>query len=107
MDATSALNLTFPSVTRWVTVTNLAANADLKLGFTANGVAGTNYVVVPANSILGPLELKVTQLHLTGGAAGSSSVAAGLTYISAGEINNPQMSPSGSNWSGSAAAVVG
>ena len=110
IDATSATSVSFPSVSRWVYVENSGSGADLRVGFSSNGIVndGTNYVVVRPNNSLGPLEWKVTQLHLSGGTQGGVSVAAGLTFISNITIDNPQLSsgsaPTGAflNWSGSA-----
>tara|TARA_R110002020_G_scaffold82416_2_gene204044 strand:+ start:2669 stop:2893 length:225 start_codon:yes stop_codon:yes gene_type:complete len=67
---------------------------------------GTNYLDVGIGTH-GPFEVKLTQLHLSGGAASATSVMAGLTFINNNMINNPALS-SGSagaqyyNWSGSA-----
>ena len=105
LDATTPVQIDFPSVTRWVQITN-TDNAAVKVGFSLNGVNGTNYFDVPQGTT-GPMELKVTQLFLSGGGADATSVAAGLTFISNAMIDNPSVS-SGSatatyyNWSGSA-----
>ena len=95
----------FPSVTSWVVVTNKGP-FDCKVGFSAFGVAGTNYLTIPSGSTSPRLEVKVTELHLGGGAT-DVDVMAGLTYITNEQINNFSISPSGSNWSGSATATVG
>ena len=103
--ATSTVQISFPSVTSWVTITN-NDNAGCRVGFSANGVEGNNYITVPGNS--GPctrLELKVTELYLSGSPL--VDVCAGLTGIEAISINNGAVSPAGSNWSGSLGALVG
>jgi len=91
----------FPQITRWVQVNN-SGSADLRVGFSAFGLTGTNYLLVKADTELGPLELKLTELHLTGGVSGGTSVIAGCTFIATESINNLSVSPNGSNWSGSA-----
>tara|TARA_Y100000310_G_scaffold345722_1_gene468821 strand:+ start:6624 stop:6794 length:171 start_codon:yes stop_codon:yes gene_type:complete len=52
------------------------------------------------------LELKLTAVHLAGTAT-DVDILAGLTYIASEQIDNPSVSPSGSNWSGSLGALVG
>jgi hypothetical protein len=109
----------FPNVTSWVMVIN-HDSADCRVGFSENGVNGVgvsgggsknNYIVLgqkPANvgpTVLGPLDLKVSQLWLSGST--NVDVIAGLTYIDSSDINNISVSPSGVNWSGSAGAQVG
>ena len=108
----------FPNVTSWVMVVNHAA-ADCRVGFSENAVNGggvtgggskRNYFVLEAavnnvSTTIGPLDLKVTQLWLSGST--DVDVIAGLTYIDASDINNPNVSPQGVNWSGSAGAQVG
>ena len=106
LDATSAngLTLTFPMVTNWVTVTN-NSGARLKMGFSHFGVmSASNWMDVPSGSTVGPLDLKLTGLFLSGGTAGQTSVIAGLTFINADSIDNANVSPGTPyvNWSGSA-----
>ena len=100
INAATATSVSFPFVTNWVVVKNNSAT-ELKVGFSANGIAGSNYMTVTSGSVLGPLELKVTALHLEGSAA--VDVLAGLTFISTDSINNIANSPSSPyiNWSGS------
>ena len=96
----------FPKVTRWVVIANDGSD-DLRVGFSSNGVSGSSpaiayenyFLTVPANTITAPLELKLTELWLSG--SKSVSVMAGLTFIDLSSINNASISPSGSNWSGS------
>ena len=95
----------FPSVTKWVVVQNndTTHTNTLKVGFSAAGVDGSE----PANRFLsvGPvtgsvrLDLKLSQVWLSG--SSDVDVVAGLTSIPITEINNPGLSPDGSNWSGS------
>jgi hypothetical protein len=105
IDATSTHKISFPSVTSWIVVSNVASSVDCKIGFSSLGVTGTNYLLLDGGQISEPLRVKVTEIYLSGGSP--VSVMAGLTGIAPNSINNLAVSPSGSNWSGSAAALVG
>ena len=110
-DAMAIAQLDFPTVTSFVVISNMdSANNNLRVGFSSGGVAGlgaagnnNNYLELLPTSGSGPLhlELKLTQLFLSG--SDNCSVIAGLTGIESGSINtNPNNSPNGPNWSGSA-----
>ncbi len=105
-DNTDIVQVNFPYVTSWVCVTNRdSAGTDLKVGFSRNGVLGTEnnyYFSIPTGSAGQTLDLKLTQLFLSG--SDNCSVVAGLTSIGAGNINNPHVSLTSpyQNWSGSA-----
>lgn len=99
------LRIEFPYVTQWISVTNTNSK-HVRLGFSENGVrnGGYNYVLIHEDNH--PAEhtyyLKLTELYLlsdTGQSVSNFSVIAGLTNIPVERINN--ISPSGSNWSGS------
>lgn len=100
-----ALKITFPSVTRWIYVINHdnGSGAHVKMGFSENGLEGDNWFRIgpqAGNEITQftqRLELKVTEIYFTG--SSDFDLVAGLTGISVDRINN--ISPSGSNWSGS------
>ena len=100
--------LSFPRVTRWVVVSNTDATAanTVKIGFSSNGVGGSNYYLLSGSQTTPRLEVKVTELYLNG-ASTNVSVMAGLTSIETTNINNLSISPSGSNWSGSLNSNVG
>lgn len=97
----------FPTVTRWVQVYNAHASAHLYVGFSAQGVAGTNHIIVEAGNDSGRLEVKCTSLYLSGAIGASASVCAGLTGIPVERINTLSGSTfgrdtiKGANWSGS------
>ncbi|MAF42908.1 MAG: hypothetical protein CMI54_01890 [Parcubacteria group bacterium] len=91
VDASSAVTVSFPYVTKWVQVTNKTVTP-LKVGFSALGIAGTaqvgpakSYFTVDASSSAGGygvseiFEMKVSQLFLLGG--DGVDVVAGLTNI--------------------------
>jgi len=105
INASSVVKVSFPSVTSWIVVSNVASGDDCKIGFSSNGVSGTNYLLVEGGLTTEPLKVKVTELYLLGG--NPVSVMAGLTGIANNTINNGDVSPDGTNWSGSANAVVG
>ena len=99
------LKIEFPYVTQWVSVANVD-NKHVRLGFSENGLksGGSNYVLIHEET--GPTfnmySLKLSEVYLlsdTGQAATNFSLIAGLTNIPVARINN--ISPSGSNWSGS------
>ena len=98
IDATSGASLTFPYVTRWITITN-SGSVDLLYGYSENGAAGSNVGIVLPNSTTPRLEVKVTELYMQGGTGGGVYVAAGLTNLPTDRVDN--IAPSGSNWSGS------
>jgi len=88
----------FPSVTRWIIVTNHDTAQDVKVAFSPNGVAKGNYFTVShdqgdyTNTQTQRMELKVSRLYLEGASA-NVDVIAGLTGISTGSIPG--------HWSGS------
>ena len=84
-------SFSFPNVTKFVTITNGATSGNVKVGFSANGIAGNNYMLVPPGEAV-TLEVKVVEIFVSG--SGAASIAAGLTNIPAGSLHG--------NWSGSA-----
>jgi hypothetical protein len=92
--------VTFPYVTRWIQIANSGSSV-LNYSFSANGPTTTpgNLGIVFPNSITERMEVKVTELYLTGGVADGTFIVAGLTNLPTVRIDN--ISPSGSNWSGS------
>ncbi len=97
----SAVEISFPHVTRWVEIINNDVTASCKVGFSANGIAAKQYFTVgeapaanqPNNS--GRLELKVSKLFLTGST--NIDIVAGLTTIPASRTTTNF----GPSWSGS------
>ena len=101
INATQATSVSFPECTRWVQIVNNTSN-DLKVGFSNFGVEGSNYFTVAGDGKSDRLELKLTELHLSG--SSNVDVVAGLTFIDASSIDNAGVSPETPfiNWSGSA-----
>jgi len=92
----SVIKVEFPSVTRWVQVSNPSTHP-LRVGFSENGIGANNYFIVEGGTAGPLLELKLTEIYLradTVNDADPISVTAGLTPISTDSIIN--------NWSGSA-----
>jgi len=103
INATSATKIEFPYVTKWVKIFNHTGGAHCRVGFSQAGVEGENYLRLSpeagneSSQNSGVLELKVTELWLSG--SGDVDIIAGLTNIPVERVTN--VSPSGSNWSGS------
>jgi hypothetical protein len=95
----------FPAVTRWFVVSNLDPINECRVAFSQNGVLGTEYFRVQPSGSSERFEMRVTQVFLSG--SNSVDVMAGLTSIDVTAINNANLSPSGSNWSGSVGVQVG
>ena len=94
----SQAKIKFPSVTKFITIVNADSAEDgVTVSFSPNGVANTAAFPVFGTPVT--LDVKVTEIYLTG--SDEVSVIAGLTYVSTDQIDNPAISPSGSNWSGS------
>lgn len=92
------VTIEFPSVTRWVIVTNHDTTNDVNVAFSENGFSTNNFFTVSsdtndrANMMTQRMELKVTKLFLSGTST-QVDVIAGLTGIDPGLVAN--------NWSGS------
>ena len=103
LDASTMTRIKFPSVTSWVTVGNFG-NDFLVFGFSEEGTDFDRGFGLVSGSTSPVYDLKVTEIWLSG--SDTVTVMAGLTSIENGAIDNVTLSPSGSNWSGSAAAHV-
>jgi hypothetical protein len=94
----SALEVTFPTVTRWLYITNHDTSNPLSCSFSANGLTNSdkNFWRVAAaqgeRSIKDSLEVKVTAMYFSG--SSNFDIVAGLTSISVSEL--------ATNWTGSA-----
>lgn len=101
ISATTAKKIEFPYVTRWVQVYN-HGSSDVKVGFSKTGVEGDNYfrIAAPAagdSPSSARLELKVSELWLSGSSNNGIDVVAGLTTIIPGRTSTDH----GTSWSGS------
>jgi len=104
--APDSQKITFPSVTKQITVINSGATTKkVRVAFSVNGLRdNSNYILVhPAIDGVGSitLDVKATELYLMSNdsATPTVSVYASLTGIPVERINN--ISPGGSNWAGS------
>jgi len=94
--STSAAVLSFPDVTRWVTVRNTHASVGMQIAFSEAGLSGTEYFLLGAASEIS-MEVKISQLWIKGAGTGTVSVVAGLTNINAAGVATDD----GPSWSGS------
>lgn len=84
---TTPTRVDFPYVTNHFHVRNLGANP-VFIGFTANGVAGTNRYTIPSGANLQETRIRVKSLYLLGsGGATTVDILAGLTFV------EPQLFP--------------
>lgn len=101
INASTAVKVEFPYVTRWIYVVNHTAT-HCRVGFSQAGIEGTNYFRLSgetgneATQSTQRLELKVSEIWLSG--SNSVDVVAGLTSIPASRTTTD----SGPSWSGSA-----
>lgn len=98
--------VTFPEVTQRIVVSNVNTASPLRVGFSSNGVKGTNYFIIPAatsttNYPSQEFRVKVSEIFILSNTTTptSASVFAELTNIDTKllEVSGPD----GSNWSGS------
>ena len=101
--------VSFPDTTQRVFVSNVNTASPLRVGFSSNGVKGTNYFIIPAasSSTVGfptqEFRVKVSSIYLLSHTATptSASVFAELTNISTSHLQNSGLNGSGVNWTGS------
>jgi len=87
---TSAVEIRFPYVTRWVSVGCSTSTQTVSFGFSQLGTSGTvtkNFFTVPNGVVAGPFEVKCTSLWIKGSDTSVAfSVAAGLTNVKDGDF---------------------
>jgi hypothetical protein len=90
--------LSFPEVTRWVTVRNRDSSIGVLIAFSQAGLAGTEHFALAAGTEIS-MEVKISQLWVVAASGTPSiSVVAGLTNIGPGSCSGVD----GPSWSGSA-----
>lgn len=104
----AGMAVNFPYVTRWVEVYNHDQTNPLFVGFSSHGInqdIGNNYFIElpPATAEIpiistGKMELKLTQVWLSGSGIGTCGVVAGMTNLPVARLDDPN----GLNWTGSA-----
>jgi hypothetical protein len=90
------VKISFPTVTKFIIVKNVnASNKKVRVGFSSNGVVGTNYFLLSQNESF-TADVKVSSIFIVGNGADTVdvSIVAGLTGIDSLQLPN--------NWSGSA-----
>ena len=89
-----AVSVSFPQVTKFITIKNLTAGTAMRLGFSDLGIKSSNYYIVNGGEVF-TTDVKVTSIYLMGHSVTtmSASLLAGLTHINRSELPN--------NWSGS------
>tara|TARA_R110002020_G_scaffold359772_1_gene572474 strand:- start:27 stop:476 length:450 start_codon:yes stop_codon:yes gene_type:complete len=108
------LEINFPNVTKYITISNEVTNAKIRVGFSALGVTGSNdnaggvmgsgnyYVLVAGEDKLELGDIRVESIYLLADATSAVpgvSLVAGLTGVHTGSI--PGRIPGTLNWSGS------
>ena len=83
----TATKIEFPKITRWV---NIQATVDeCRVGFSQVGVENHNYFTLSAGQETGPLELKLSELWVSGSSVDSAvNILAGLTNIRSNQMSN-------------------
>ncbi len=83
LTSSAAYQLDFPFLTRHIWIHNTSATT-LFVGFTANGVKGTNRFSIASSGTFGDSMLRVKSLFfLTNSGSGTAEVVAGLTFVPA------------------------
>ena len=107
-NAGTPTQVSFPDVTQRIFVSNINTAAPLRVGFSANGVSGTNYFVIPAatSTTSFPTQefrVKVSSIFILSHTTTptSASVFAELSNIGASHLVNSGPNGVGNNWSGS------
>ena len=75
----NVVKVEFPYVTRWIYVVNSDGSNGAKVAFSENGLSGDNFFRVKSGTDSARLELKISELYLTG--SSNLTVVAGLTTI--------------------------
>ena len=102
IDNGTTVKISFPYVTSWVQVRNTDSTKSLIVALSEEQCdsSKTNNLSLANGTSTGVYDWKITELYFTGSSNGCTfEVAAGLTYLPIERVNN--VSPSGSNWSGS------
>lgn len=97
--STSPTEITFPEVTQRIVIGKNAGD-NVRVGFSANGVNGTNYYLISGSATEAEFKVKASSVFLRANTSTSNvSVFAELTNIDVNLLAGS--GPSGSNWSGS------
>jgi hypothetical protein len=99
---TTPRKISFPKVTKWIKV---RARDQVRIGFTFNGVTGSNYYTIPSGTV-DTFDIRTCEVYFLAPTATTIDVFAGLTLIDkrdapaflTGSVD-PSTAP-GSNWQG-------
>ena len=91
----TVVKIEFPFVTRWIYVVNSDGTNGAKVAFSQQGLNGNNFFKVKKATNSEVLELKISELYLTG--SDDLTVCAGLTTIPVSRVKTD----SGASFSGS------
>ena len=86
VDCTTATKIEFPKITRWVKIQNADQASTARIGFSQDGVNGTNYFTLAPESETDVLELKLSELWIS--ESGNINVLAGLTNIKSNQMKD-------------------
>jgi len=102
----TGIPINFPYVTRWVEVMNHDPANPLFVGFSSNGINQANannyFIELPPTQVgfpvvsTGKMDLKLSQIWISGSGINTCGVFAGLTNLPVARINNVAI-----NWTGS------
>jgi hypothetical protein len=100
--------VSFPDVTQRIFVSNVNTASPLRVGFSSNGVKGTNYFIIPAatSTTIFPTQefrVKVSAIYILSNTTSptSASVFAELSNIGTIHLQSSGPNGVGNNWSGS------
>jgi hypothetical protein len=84
--SSGATKIEFPKITRWVKIQ--AFGNECKVGFSQAGVENDNYFTLASGQETEILELKLSELWVSGSTDGTVNVLAGLTNIRSNQMSN-------------------
>jgi glucan biosynthesis protein len=93
-NASAPVQLSFPSISKFITINNNHNSNSLRVAFSIAGMSGDNHFVILPGQIV-TLDVRVIEMYIRSDVvgAGTYSVVAGLTSIRSTELPG--------NWSGS------
>lgn len=86
-NASEPLEILFPYISKFVTIKNVNASTAIHVGFSAEGITGSNYISLSVNESYSG-EWKVAKLYVISStsAASTVSIVAGLTNIAVDNV---------------------
>ena len=91
-ETTGVYEIPFPTLTQWILVSN-ESDTDMKIGFTATGVAANQFFTVQADTQTDKFDIRTKSLFVKPGSTSKAySIMAGLTAIPTGSIASTESS---------------